>query len=87
MFYFINALVMTPQIFNSFLLFLTPFYHKTFVAYNFAFKLVNVYMWIYDLELGDGSSLTTEGHIIRFILQVLGVLLSLWIWKFRTRDR
>ena len=30
----------------------------------------NVYMWIYDLELGDGSSLTTEGHIIRFFMQV-----------------
>ena len=46
----------------------------------------NIYMWIYDLELGDGSSLTTEGHIIRFFMQVFGVLLSLWVWKFRTQD-
>lgn len=46
----------------------------------------NVYMWIYNLELGDGSKLTTEGHIIRFFLQVFGVLLSLWVWKFRTQD-
>ena len=47
----------------------------------------NIYMWIYDLELGDGSSLTAEGHIIRFFLQVFGVLLSLWVWKFRSSDR
>ena len=43
-----------------------------------------MFMWIYDLKLGDGSSLTTEGHIIRFFMQVFGVLLSLWVWKFRT---
>jgi len=43
----------------------------------------NIYMWMYDLELGDGSALSAGGHIIRFFLQVVGVLLSLWIWKFR----
>ena len=46
----------------------------------------NLYMWMYDLELGDGSSLTTEGHIIRFLLQVSAVLLSLWVWKYKRSD-
>ena len=44
----------------------------------------NIYMWICGLELGDGSSLTAGGHIIRFLLQVFGVLLSLWVWRFRS---
>ena len=44
----------------------------------------NIYMWMYGLELGDGSSLTAGGHIIRFLLQVFGVLLSLWVWRFRS---
>jgi len=39
----------------------------------------NLYMWIYNIELGDGSSLTPIGHVIRLCLQVLGVIISLWI--------
>ena len=39
----------------------------------------NLYMWIYNIELGDGSSLTPIGHVIRLCLQVLGVFISLWI--------
>jgi uncharacterized membrane protein len=46
----------------------------------------NIYMWMYDLELGDGSSLTAEGHFIRLLLQVFGVLLSLWLWRFRKSE-
>jgi len=41
----------------------------------------NIYMWIYDLELGDGSSLSAEGHVIRLLLQIFGILLSLWVWR------
>ena len=39
----------------------------------------NLYMWIYDVELGDGASLSPTGHVIRLFLQIGGILLSLWI--------
>mgnify|MGYP001433128930 CR=1 FL=1 len=41
----------------------------------------NLYMWIYDIELGDGTSLSPSGHVIRLILQIAGILTSLWIAK------
>ena len=43
----------------------------------------NIYMWMYDLELGDGSSLSTTGHIVRLGLQIFAILLSLWISRYR----
>lgn len=43
----------------------------------------NIYMWTYDLELGDGSSLSSSGHVIRLLLQVIGILLSLWVWRYK----
>jgi len=36
----------------------------------------NVYMWIYDVDLGDGISLTTKTRIIRFLLQIFLVFFS-----------
>ena len=46
----------------------------------------NLYMWIYDVELGDGASLSPTGHVIRLFAQIGGILLSLWIaeWKLGT---
>ena len=48
----------------------------------------NLYMWIYDIELGDGVLLSPIGHVIRLCFQIGGILLSLWIagWsvKFKT---
>ena len=41
----------------------------------------NLYMWIYNVELGDGTTLTQSGHIFRLFLQIAGVLLSVWIYK------
>ena len=43
----------------------------------------NLYMWIYDVELGDGASLSPTGHVFRLFAQIGGILLSLWIaeWK------
>ena len=43
-------------------------------------------MWIYDVELGDGASLSPTGHVIRLFAQIGGILLSLWIaeWKLGT---
>ena len=43
----------------------------------------NLYMWIYDVELGDGASLSPTGHVIRLFAQIGGIMLSLWIaeWK------
>jgi len=43
----------------------------------------NLYMWMYDVELGDGASLSPSGHIIRLLVQIIGIMLSLWIagWK------
>ncbi|MFL2493206.1 MAG: hypothetical protein ACJ0HH_00395 [Candidatus Thalassarchaeum sp.] len=43
----------------------------------------NLYMWIYDVELGDGASLSTTGHLIRLLAQIGGILLSLWIAEWR----
>ena len=43
----------------------------------------NLYMWIYDIELGDGASLSPTGHIVRFLLQIGGIMISLWIADFR----
>ena len=43
----------------------------------------NLYMWIYDVELGDGASLSPTGNVVRLFAQIGGILLSLWIaeWK------
>ena len=45
----------------------------------------NLYMWIFDVELGDGASLSPTGHVIRLILQIGGILLRLWIAGFFDR--
>ena len=47
----------------------------------------NLYMWIYDVELGDGASLSPTGHIFRLFAQIAGIMISLWIaeWKFGER--
>ena len=42
----------------------------------------NLYMWIYDIELGDGASLSPTGHIVRLLLQIGGIVISLWIAGF-----
>ena len=39
----------------------------------------NLYMWIYDVELGDGASLSPTGHIVRLLLQIGGIIISIWI--------
>tara|TARA_Y100000588_G_scaffold354474_2_gene408799 strand:+ start:1169 stop:1558 length:390 start_codon:yes stop_codon:yes gene_type:complete len=39
----------------------------------------NVYMWMYDIELGDGTSLSPTGHVVRLLLQLMGIAISLWI--------
>ena len=39
----------------------------------------NLYMWIYDVELGGGESLSSTGHVVRLLLQIVGILVSLWI--------
>jgi len=43
----------------------------------------NLYMWIYDIELGDGASLSPTGHVVRLFLQIGGIFLSLWIAGFK----
>lgn len=39
----------------------------------------NLYMWIYDIELGDGASLSPTGHIVRLFVQIAMIGLGLWI--------
>ncbi len=39
----------------------------------------NLNMWINNLELGDGTSLSPTGHFIRLIIQVLAVAGCIWI--------
>ena len=43
----------------------------------------NLYMWVYDVELGDGASLSPTGHVVRLFAQIAGIMISLWIaeWK------
>ncbi len=43
----------------------------------------NLYMWIYDVKLGDGASLSPTGHVFRMFAQIGGVCLSLWIAEWR----
>ena len=42
----------------------------------------NLYMWTYDIELGDGASLSQTGHIVRLLLQIGGIVIRLWIAGF-----
>ncbi len=46
----------------------------------------NLYMWMYDVELGDGASLSPTGHVFRLLAQIGGILLTLCIaeWKLGT---
>ena len=39
----------------------------------------NLYMCIYDIELGDGASLSPTGHIVRLFAQIAMIGLGLWI--------
>ena len=39
----------------------------------------NLYMWINDIELGDGASLSPTGHIVRLFAQIAMIGLGLWI--------
>ena len=41
----------------------------------------NIYMWIYNVELGDGTTLTQIGHVYRLCAQIAGVLACIWIYK------
>ena len=72
---------------------LTPSTRKT-AGYASALLLIavypaNLYMWVYNVELGDGSSLTPTGHVVRLLLQVAGIMVSLWIagWSFKTQEK
>ena len=53
-------------------------------GYASAALLVSLYpanfnMWINEIELGDGESLSQTGNIVRLFLQLAGISLSLWI--------
>tara|TARA_B100000900_G_scaffold396406_1_gene395672 strand:- start:4195 stop:4656 length:462 start_codon:yes stop_codon:yes gene_type:complete len=39
----------------------------------------NLYMWIYNIELGGGETLSGTGNIVRLLLQIGGIGISLWI--------
>ena len=47
----------------------------------------NLYMRMYDVELGDGASLSPTGHIIRLFVQIIGIMLSLWIAGWEPGER
>jgi uncharacterized membrane protein len=46
----------------------------------------NLYMWVFDVELGDGASLSPTGHVVRLLLQIGGIILSLWIAGYLPRE-
>ena len=39
----------------------------------------NLNMWINDLKLGDGTSLSPTGHIIRLLMQIVAIAACIWI--------
>ena len=39
----------------------------------------NLNMWVNDLELGDGTSLSPIGHILRMLVQFLMIIVVLWL--------
>ena len=41
----------------------------------------NIYMWIYNVELGDGTTLTQIGHVYRLCAQITGILACVWIYR------
>ena len=41
----------------------------------------NLNMWIYNIKLGDGTYLSTSGHVLRLFGQILKIGLNLWISK------
>jgi len=46
----------------------------------------NLYMWVFDVELGDGASLSPTEHVVRLMLQIGGIILSLWIAGYLPRE-
>ena len=43
----------------------------------------NLNMWINNLELGDGTSLSPTGHFIRLIIQLLAIAVCIWIGRIQ----
>jgi uncharacterized membrane protein len=41
----------------------------------------NLYMWIYNIKLGDGTYLSGVGHVLRLFAQIFMISLNLWISK------
>ncbi|MDP6871459.1 MAG: hypothetical protein QGI73_04425 [Candidatus Thalassarchaeaceae archaeon] len=46
----------------------------------------NLYMWVFDVKLGDGTSLSPTEHVVRLMLQIGGIILSLWIAGYLPRE-
>ncbi|MDP6878108.1 MAG: hypothetical protein QGI18_05870 [Candidatus Marinimicrobia bacterium] len=44
----------------------------------------NLYMWIYNIKLGDGTYLSTSGHVLRLFAQILMIGLNLWISRIKS---
>ena len=44
----------------------------------------NLYMWIYNIQLGDGTYLSGVGHVLRLFAQIFMIGLNLWISKQKT---
>ena len=43
----------------------------------------NLNMWIHDLELGDGTSLSPTGHVIRLLIQLAAIMVCVWISRIQ----
>ena len=44
----------------------------------------NLYMWIYNIKLGDGTYLSGVGHVLRLFVQIFMIVLNLWISRQKT---
>jgi hypothetical protein len=40
-------------------------------------------MWINNLSLGDGTTLSFQGHLIRLLVQMTAIGLCLWLSRNR----
>ena len=45
----------------------------------------NLNMWINNLSLGDGTSLSPQGHLIRLLAQLTAIALCLWLSRKRQK--
>ena len=47
----------------------------------------NLNMWINGLELGDGTSLSSTDHVMRLLIQIVGIAVCIWISQNQNKEK